>query len=65
MKSVQLILVLGMIILLSSCSRTDIKRASYDALHTRQCIEQTGASNCNTDYPSYDEYQQHREDIPE
>jgi hypothetical protein len=68
MKNVQLSLLLGMIILLSGCSYTsytDIKRASYDALHTRQCIEQTGVSNCDPDYPSYDEYQRQRAEIPE
>jgi len=52
-------------LLLGGCSYSDIKRASYDALHHRQCIEQTGTPDCEPDYPSYDEYQQQRSEIPE
>lgn len=50
--------------LLAACSSETFKRASYDALHQRQCIEQTGEPNCDPNYPSYDEYKRQRAEIP-
>ena len=50
--------------LLAACSSETMKRAGYDALHQRQCIEQTGEPNCDPNYPSYDEYQRQRAEIP-
>jgi hypothetical protein len=58
------LLLLGSSSLLSACTSEAFKRASYDALHQRQCIEQTGEPNCDPNYPSYDEYQRQRAEIP-
>jgi len=65
MNNAQQRLFFGALILLSACSVEQFNRAGYDALHQRQCIEQTGKPNCNPDYPDYDKYQDQRSEISE
>ena len=48
--------------LLSGCTDKVTKKAVYDALDQRQCIEDTGTPNC-ADRPSYEEYQRQRQEL--
>ncbi|NOX91362.1 MAG: hypothetical protein GXP18_02600 [Gammaproteobacteria bacterium] len=61
----QRLLFFGILVLLGACSTEELKRAGYDALHQRQCIEQTGEPDCDPNYPDYNEYQNQRSEIPE
>ncbi len=63
MMQVKIMLILGALVILSACSMEDIKRAGYDALHQRQCIEQVGVSDCDPNHPDYDEYQRQRSEV--
>ena len=56
---------MAMGVLLSACSGHDFKRASYNALHDRQCIAQTGEPHCDPDRPSYDDYRRQAKEASE
>jgi hypothetical protein len=68
MMRVQTVILLLLLLgngLLTGCTTEAFKHAGYDALHQRQCIEQTGQPNCDPNYPSYEEYKRQRAEIPE
>lgn len=60
MNNISLLLVSLIVMLPAGCAKTDIKRTTYNALQDRQCIEETGHPNCDSNDMSYDEYQEQR-----
>jgi len=44
----------------SGCSGEQVKRATYDALHDKECIDKVGYPNCDPNRPSYDQYRRER-----
>ncbi|MBL1276536.1 MAG: hypothetical protein COB30_010640 [Ectothiorhodospiraceae bacterium] len=56
-------LLLTVAIFLSGCSTHNVNRASYDNIHTQQCIY-LGGANCTPKHLSFDEYQHLRAAIP-
>jgi len=48
---------------LFGCAYDNFEHFTYDASHTRQCIKDTGNSNCEPDRLSYEEYKKEREDL--
>lgn len=44
----------------SGCSGEQVKRATYDALHDKECIDKVGYPNCDPNRPSYDRYKRDR-----
>jgi len=59
------LILLTLLMLLGGCSKEQMTRGTYDALHQRDCIERTGQSNCDANYPSYEEYKRQRAEVPE
>jgi len=59
----QYFMILGVMLLMQSCAYDNTKNLSYDALHTRQCLKETGESNCDEEKMSFDEYEKQRKDI--
>lgn len=47
----------------TACAYHSVKHFTYDALHSRQCIEDTGYVNCDPDHLSYQEYEKQRQEI--
>ena len=58
-------ILLALLVVLGGCSKDQVKRGTYDALHQRECIERTGQPNCDPNYPSYEEYKRQRAAVPE
>lgn len=50
-------------VLCSSCASETAKRATYSALHDKQCIEDTGHPNCDPERMSYDRYKEERDKL--
>jgi len=44
----------------SGCSGEQVKRATYDALHDKECIDKAGYPDCDPNRPSYDQYKRDR-----
>ena len=49
------------LVVVSGCTSEQMKRATYDALHDRQCIKEVGYPNCDPNRPSYDQYKKEKE----
>lgn len=64
MKSLQPLLLISLLILLSACTSENFKRAGYGAVKIHQCNEQINDPACSEHYPSYEEYQRERSEIP-
>jgi hypothetical protein len=47
----------------AGCAYTDFKQATYEGLHTRQCIKDTHNPACDPDHLSYQEYKRERDKI--
>ena len=58
------LVLLGSCIFLSACSKENFKRVGYETVKHHQCNEQINNPGCRDDYPSYDEYQRERSEIP-
>ena len=58
------LVLLSSCLLLSACSSENFKRAGYGAVKIHQCNEQINDPNCSDHYPSYEEYQRERSEIP-
>ncbi len=63
MKKLSTFLILVPALFISSCAYENTKSLSYDALHTRQCLKDTGAVNCDEEKIPYDEYEKQRQEI--
>lgn len=60
----KLLLLLFILIFMSACSAQDIKRSTYDALHNKQCMDETGTTiNCDPDRMEYIDYKKQREGV--
>lgn len=55
---------LGASILLGGCSAEDFKRAGYGAVKIHQCNEEINDPACSDHYPTYEEYQREKREIP-
>ncbi len=44
----------------SACTSDHVKRAAYEAVYQKGCIDRTGLPACNSDRQSYDQYQSER-----
>lgn len=44
----------------TACSSDHFKRAAYEAVYQKGCIDRVGLPNCAPDHPSYDQYQAER-----
>lgn len=58
------LLLLGTSLLLSACSAKNFSRAGYEAVKNRHCNEQMHTPDCQENYPSYEEYQRKKTEIP-
>ena len=52
-----------LLLLLSACTSRELKGSLYEALYQKQCIEHTGAANCNPQHQSYETYSQQRQEL--
>jgi len=50
-------------ICLSACSGEQVKHMVYDALYSRQCVDEKGYPDCNPRHPSYDQYKRERDQV--
>ncbi len=50
-------------ICLNGCSGDQVKHMVYDALHSRQCIDQKGYPDCYPNHPTYDQYNRERDKV--
>jgi|GEM_PF-3128555 len=44
----------------AGCSGDQVKRATYNALHDKNCIDKVGYADCDPKRPSYDRYRRDR-----
>lgn len=55
----------GLIMLIASilpaCSSDGVKRSAYEAVYQKDCMDRTGAPNCDPAHMTYDEYRETRE----
>jgi len=56
-------LVLASFSFFNGCAYDRIEHFAYDALHTRQCIKDSGDPNCDPDRPTFEEYEKQRDAI--
>lgn len=61
MKSILFSLTVAVI--LCGCSGEQVKHMVYDALYSRQCMDQKGYANCDPHHPSYDQYRRERDRV--
>ena len=64
MKKMIHVSLLFVVVGLAGCADKVTKKAVYDALSTRQCIDDTDVPNCESDRPSYEEFQRQRQEVP-
>jgi hypothetical protein len=50
------------VLMSSGCSAEAVKRATYETLYQKQCMDRVGTPNCDRDRESYDEYKKEREE---
>lgn len=48
---------------LNGCSGDQVKHMVYDALYSRQCVDQKGYPDCDPHHPSYDQYKRERDKV--
>lgn len=48
---------------LCGCSGDQVKHMVYDALYSRQCVDQRGYPDCDPHHPSYDQYKRERDKV--
>lgn len=58
---VLLLAVVAIVIGVAGCTGEQVRRATYNALHDKNCIDKVGYSNCDPNRPSYDQYQRERD----
>jgi len=51
-------------VLLSACSKDNFRRAGYESVKNYQCNEQMNDLGCRDNYPSYEDYQREKFEIP-
>ena len=62
MKSLApIFLILAATLLVTGCSGDAVKRATYEAAYQKNCIDQTGAANCDPAHKDYDTYRKERD----
>jgi hypothetical protein len=64
MKTLLPLLLLCALALLTACSKETLKRSGYGAVKIYNCNEQINDPACSDKYPSYEEYQRERSEIP-
>jgi len=47
----------------AACSSEATKRAAYEALYQKDCIDRTGIPQCDPEHKDYDEYRKEREEV--
>ena len=47
----------------TACSSEATKRAAYEALYQKDCIDRTGIPQCDPEHKDYDEYRKEREEV--
>lgn len=45
------------------CTQERLQRSGYQMLYDRQCLVEQGELNCDPNHPSYDTYQQQRQQL--
>ncbi len=45
----------------SACTSDHIKRAAYEAVYQKGCIDRTGMPNCNPEHMTFEEYGKERD----
>jgi hypothetical protein len=46
----------------AACSSEATKRAAYEALYQKDCIDRTGIPQCDPEHKDYDQYRQERDE---
>ena len=46
----------------TACSTEATKRAAYEALYQKDCIDRTGIPQCDPDHQDYDQYSKERDE---
>jgi len=47
----------------TACTSEATKRAAYEALYQKDCIDRTGIPQCDPEHKDYDEYRNEREEV--
>ena len=47
----------------TACTSEATKRAAYEALYQKDCIDRTGIPQCDPEHKDYDEYRKEREEV--
>ena len=47
----------------TACSSEATKRAAYEALYQKDCMDRTGIPQCDPEHKDYDEYRKEREEV--
>lgn len=47
----------------AACTSEATKRAAYEALYQKDCIDRTGIPQCDPEHKDYDEYRKEREEV--
>ena len=45
-----------------ACSTEATKRAAYEALYQKDCLDRTGVPQCDPEHKDYDQYRQERDE---
>lgn len=64
MKILHALILLSLLVLLAACSKEAVKRSGYGAVKIYNCNEQINDPACSEHYPTYEEYQRERSEIP-
>jgi hypothetical protein len=62
-RGLRLCACVGAAMLLGACSMEQVKHAAYDALYSKQCMDQKGYPDCDPHRPSYDQYKKARDQV--
>lgn len=53
----------ALLLLLPGCSSRAVKNSLYETLYQSQCMEKTGAPNCDRQHQSYEDYSRQRQEL--
>lgn len=58
-----IVMLLPLLAITAACTSPDLKRGAYDALHSRQCLQEQGSTDCEFKRQSYEDYHDEREEM--